>query len=93
MPFCHLTLTCRKPKNDNYLWKSGQYPAEPRHIGQHVKRRRFDLRMTAAECQKILGVDKGTLRDWEKGKHQPARKARERIARFLDYDPITATAK
>ncbi|MGA2867148.1 MAG: hypothetical protein ABSF95_21945 [Verrucomicrobiota bacterium] len=44
--------------------------------------------MTAAECRRILGVDKGTLRDWEKEKHQPSRKIRSRIVRFLGYDPF-----
>jgi hypothetical protein len=39
--------------------------------------------MTALECRKILGVDKGMLVAWEQGRHKPSRENRERIARFL----------
>jgi hypothetical protein len=57
MPFCHLTLKCHKPQNCSYLWKTDRYPANPRHIGEHLKKRRFDLKMKAVDCQKLLDVD------------------------------------
>jgi DNA-binding transcriptional regulator YiaG len=88
MPFCHLRLIQTKPKNDSYLWKSDRYPAHPRHIGEQIKKRRFDLKMPAHECQKILGVDKGTLHDWEQGKHQPNRENLVRIIQFLGYERV-----
>jgi DNA-binding transcriptional regulator YiaG len=83
MPFCHLRLVESKPKNDSYLWKTDQYPAYPRHIGEQIKKRRFDLKMTALECRKILGVDKSTLVNWERGRHRPSREHRKRILEFL----------
>jgi DNA-binding transcriptional regulator YiaG len=83
MPFCHLRLIQRKPKNDSYLWKSDHYPANPRHIGEHIKKRRFDLKMPAVECQKILGVDKSTLLNWEQGRHEPSNENRKKILEFL----------
>jgi len=83
MPFCHLRLIQSKPKNDSYLWKSEQYPAHPRHIGEHIKKHRFDLKMTAVECRKILGVDKSTLTKWEHGNHKPNRKNHAAIIRYL----------
>src|ERR1041384_1667000 len=36
-----------------------------------IKNRRFDLKMTAVECRKILGVNKSTFLAWEQGKHKP----------------------
>jgi hypothetical protein len=48
MPFCHLRLFETKPKNDSYLWKPELYPANPRHIGEQIKKRRFDLKMPSA---------------------------------------------
>src|SRR5438552_784329 len=83
MPFGHLTLTHAKPKNNNYLWKSSHYPSNPQHIGEQIKKRRFDLKMTAVECRKILAVDKSTLFNWEQGKHKPRLEMLKRIARFL----------
>src|SRR5258707_14882212 len=56
MPFCHLELVACKPKNNSYLWKASHYPANPQHIGEQIKKRRFDLKMTAVECRKLLGV-------------------------------------
>ena len=85
MPFCHLRLKQRKPKNDSYLWKTEHYPTHPRHIGEQIKKRRFDLKMTAVECRKILGVDKATLTKWEQGKHNPSQQMRKKIARFLGH--------
>jgi DNA-binding transcriptional regulator YiaG len=87
MPFCHLTLKCRKPQNCSYLWKASLYPTTPTHIGKHIKKRRFDLKLKATECQKLLGVDKSTLTNWENGKHRPSRQAHAGIVRFLGYDP------
>lgn len=55
-----------KPKNDSHLWKQGLCPTHPQHIGEWIKKRRFDLKMTAVECRKILGVDKSTLVNWER---------------------------
>src|SRR5438445_6457583 len=90
MPFGHLMLVACKPKNNSYLWKASQYPTNPRHIGEQIKKHRFDLKMPAHECQKILGIDKSTLCNWEQGKHRPNGENREKIARFLGYDPAPA---
>ena len=83
MPFGHLSLVQRKQKNDSYLWKSDFYPANPRHIGEQIKKRRFDLKMPACKCQKLLGVDKSTLCKWEQGKHKPNEGNRQKITQFL----------
>jgi len=88
VPFCHLGFACKKPRNISHLWKAEQYPADPRHVGEHIKKRRFDMKMTLAECRGILGVSKGTLIGWEKGAHKPQRRMRERIVAFLGCDPF-----
>ena len=93
MPFSHLTLKCAKPKNLSYLWKLDRFPEDPRHIGDHIKKRRFVQKMSAKECREILGVDKSTLIKWEQGKHFPIRKMRKKIVRFLGYDPFSEIAK
>src|SRR5262249_29104550 len=83
MPFCHLRLIEAKPKNDSYLWKPDHYPAHPAHIGEQIKKRRFDLKMTAVESCKILSVNKSTLGNWERGRFKPSRQNRKKIERFL----------
>jgi DNA-binding transcriptional regulator YiaG len=83
MPFCHLRLIQSKPKNDSYLWKADHYPAQPRHIGEEIKKRRFDLKITAVQCCKILKIDKSTLVNWEAGRHEPSDENRQKIVEFL----------
>ena len=87
MPFSHRTLKAPKPKNLNYLWKKDGCPDLPSHIGEHIKKRRYELKMPAYECQRILRVDKSTLTDWERGRHKPWRENLARITRFLGYTP------
>ena len=83
MPFCHLRLIQRKPKNDSYLWKVQFYPVDPRHIGEQIKKRRFDLKMTAVRCCQILEINKSTLADWERGRREPSGENRQKIVEFL----------
>jgi len=83
MPFCHLRFNQIKPKNDSNLWKSELYPENPKHIGEQIKKRRFDLKMTAVECCKVLGVNRSTLLNWEQARHGPCRENREKVERFL----------
>lgn len=87
MPFCHLQLTEIKPKNLSYLWKQARYPENPTTIGEHILKRRFDLKMPAWVCQEILGIDKKTLADWELGKHRPNLAYKAKIIEFLGYEP------
>lgn len=88
MPFCHLSFTCKKPKYISHLWKSALHPANLRHIGEHIKKRRFDLKIRVSDCRLILGVSKRTLIGWEKGSHKPSRRMHNRIVCFLGYNPF-----
>ncbi len=87
MPFGHLALKCDKPFLANHLWDASKFPKNPEHIGEKIKKRRYELKMKAVDCQRILGVDKGTLADWESGKHEPVPKMHGRIAKFLADQP------
>ena len=90
-----MVLRARKPHNDSYLWRNAEAVLEkqPAHIGEMIKRHRFKLKMTAVRCREILGVDRGTLRDWECGRHTPGRENLRRIVEFLGYDPFVDEAK
>src|SRR5439155_25467053 len=85
MPFGHLRLVQSKPKNNSYLWKSDHYPAQPKHVGEQIEKHRFDLKMPAHECQKLLGVDKTSLTNCKAVKHKPRLEMRKKIARFFEY--------
>jgi DNA-binding transcriptional regulator YiaG len=71
------------------LWKNQGCPTEFKHIGDHIKKRRFELKMTAVECREILGVNKDTLADWEAGRHEPGKRFKPVIVGFLGYTPLS----
>lgn len=87
MPFSHLRLIAQKP-GFGHLWFKDKYPDQLNHVGDHLKKRRLDLKMKSVECRKLFAVDKGTLSDWEKGKHKPIRRFRPKIVEFLGYNPF-----
>lgn len=93
MPFCHFRLAAAKPHMTNYLWEPDRYPANPRHIGELILKRRYDLKMSAVECRKLLHVDKSTLTKWEQGKHSPSRQKWPKIVQFLGLDRTLGEAR
>ena len=52
-------------------------------LGDRIRARRLELKLTVKKCAKILKVDAKTLRCWETGSRQPCRKHQDAITRFL----------
>jgi len=84
LPFCYLTLTCKKPKDS-------AYPTELRTLGDHLRVRRLDLRLRQREVAERLGVSVENLRNWEWNKTRPVVRFLLGIFRFLGYDPTTGS--
>lgn len=63
MPFCQLKLRAKKPRPG--------YPAEPRTLGEQLKKWRLDRGLRQVELARLLGVDEMTVVYWERGKHRP----------------------
>jgi transcriptional regulator with XRE-family HTH domain len=53
-------------------------------IGQRIRQRRLELKLTLGECAQKLGVDIKTVFNWERGKHRPLKSMEERIKSFLE---------
>jgi transcriptional regulator with XRE-family HTH domain len=56
---------------------------ESEAIGQRIRRKRLELKLTVDQFAKKLGVSDRTLRDWESDTHRPTKKMVERITRFF----------
>lgn len=67
-------------KSDGVAFLAGRVEGE---IGQRIRRKRIESRLTVSECAGKLGVAVRTLRDWESGSHQPLRKMVNRIVDFI----------
>ena len=74
-----LRFRARKPKEIDF---------EPATLGDHVKKRRLILGITAKEAARKLGVTAWTVRHWETNQTQPPVRGIHTIVRFLGYDPF-----
>jgi DNA-binding transcriptional regulator YiaG len=76
-----LTFAQKRPLPD-------KYPIEPKTIGEHIRKRRMDLKMTQKELSKQFGVSEDTITYWEVGRSKPQKKFYSRIISFLKYTPV-----
>jgi len=66
------------------------YPESPQTIGQHLKKRRLDLRLTQSQAARIFGITYNTLSHWEIGQTEPEVCMLPAITQFLGYSPYPA---
>jgi len=55
----------------------------PAPIGQLLRHRRLELKLTVKAFARKLGVDPKSVIGWEKGRHEPCRRTRERVEQML----------
>ena len=79
MQFAPITLKALKPKATDFA---------PQILGEHVRKRRLELRLTQKQAAERLGVNPWTVLDWEKDHTEPPIESMPAIIRFLDYDPF-----
>ena len=78
-PGVRITLKALKPK---------PYPEDPKSIGEHVRKRRLEARLTQAELARLLKVSPFTVVGWEKGRITPPTVTMGRVIQWLGYDPM-----
>lgn len=64
LPFCHLTLKAKRPRNP-------AYPVELRTVGDHLRKRRLDLGLLQREVADQLQVDEASGYNWETNRTMP----------------------
>ena len=83
LPCLAITLKALKLKDTDF---------EPRSLGDHVRKRRLELRVSQKEVARRLGWSWRTVFNWEKGKTKPAMEFIPAIIGFLGYDPFPDAA-
>jgi transcriptional regulator with XRE-family HTH domain len=66
---------------------SAAYPKELKTLGDHLKKRRLDLKMLQKEVAEKLNTTVCTYRNWEKNWRNPSIINIPKIIEFLDYIP------
>jgi len=81
LPFCHITLKAQKPLIP-------QYPTEIKTLGDHLRKRRLDLKLFQREAAEIIGVSKSGYENWETNRLNPMFWYYPKIIEFLGYLPF-----
>jgi len=63
------------------------YPADPKTLGEHIRKTRLDRRLQRVHVARELGVSVATVRNWEKNRTTVAPRFLPRVVAFLGYDP------
>jgi len=78
LAFCHFALTASKP---------AKFPQILKTWGDHILKRRLELKLFQREVAEILGVNEASVYDWEKHRTDPMVHLIPRITQFLGYTP------
>jgi len=85
LPFIHFSLTASKPK-------SSDYPKSLKTMGDHLRKRRLDLKLLQKDVGQRIGVAVATMWNWENGRVSPEVKHLPAIIAFLGYNPLPPPA-
>jgi transcriptional regulator with XRE-family HTH domain len=86
LPFCHISLKGQKP-----LPKA--YPQELGTLGDHLRKKRPDLRLFRKQVALILGVEEATIWNWENNRSSPNLRYIPKIVEFSGYVPFDGEPK
>jgi len=72
-----------------YCFHVPAYPScsKLKTLGDHILKRRMDLWLEQKEVAEIIGTDKCTIANWEKGRNSPRIRHLPNIIGFLGYQP------
>ncbi len=64
------------------------YPEYPKTIGDHIRKKRMDLKLLQKDVSKIFKVSEDSITFWENNRNEPQIKYYPRIIKFLGYYPF-----
>ena len=64
------------------------YPERPVTIGEHIRRKRMDLKLFQADLAKLFGVCEDSITGWESGRSVPLIQFYPELIQFLGYYPL-----
>jgi transcriptional regulator with XRE-family HTH domain len=82
MPFGNIQLRAQKPMDS-------AYPKNLVSLGDHVRKRRLDLKLLQKEAAELMDVDMQTVVNWETNTHAPATHQIPKIIDFIGYVPYS----
>ncbi len=86
LPFCQITLKAQKPL-------PSAYPQTLKTLGDHLRKKRLDLKLLQKEVAQKIGVCESSIYNWENNQTKPALRYIPNIIEFLSYAPYGLSAK
>ena len=82
------TRITRKPFSLHFS-RTRRYPANPKTLGEHLRKKRVDLALSMLKLAHLLGfnITDTAIEKWEKNQNRPIEPYRSRIVEFLGFDP------
>jgi len=68
----------------NLLDFNPKYPKNPKNLGERIRKKRMDMRLTMREVAERLGVSETTVYNWEIKNRKPYRRTEEKLKAILD---------
>ena len=91
---CHRRIVTQRPQNSPHFRRLRHYPANPKTIGEHLRKKRIDTSLSMTQLAKLLGlgITDMAIEKWEKGQNRPTDAHRKRIVEFLGFNPAPASS-
>ena len=86
LPFCRMCLKAQRPVHPDY-------PKTLKTLGDHLKKRRMDLKLSQGEVARRIGAVESSVLNWEKNRAKPSLPFLPRIIELLGYVPYDSTEK
>lgn len=85
----HRTLHCRRSANLLHLREARRCLELRKALGTSLQKKRLGLSLTLRQVATLLGdgVNKESVRQWERNIYYPTKRYRARIVEFLGFDP------
>jgi transcriptional regulator with XRE-family HTH domain len=66
-----------------------RYPATPKTLGEHLRKKRVDMQLSMTQLANLLGlgISDSAIEKWEKNQNRPTDRHRKRIVEFLGFNP------
>jgi DNA-binding transcriptional regulator YiaG len=86
LPFCHVTLKAKKPKDS-------RYPSSITTIGDRLRAKRMDAGLEQKDIAIHLGVSEDSVCYWENGRVYPSPASFSKILSFLNDAKLPSMEK
>src|SRR5579872_1724748 len=83
----HRTIRHQRSSFSTHFRQLRHYPANPKTLGEHLRKKRIDLGLSMTQLAQVLGLEitDAATEKWERNRNRPTEAHRVLIVRFLGF--------